>query len=309
VDYLIECLESVSQSVKDINCEILVGIDSCEKTLELVEKNTFDDKIKFFYFKNNVGPYVIKNTLSLISNSDYLLYFDSDDIATHNLINVVLDNKNKFKVIKPRYIDFDLSVKNINGTKEQSKKYGEGVFAIEKELFHVMNGFEGWRCAADSDFMGRLYKNNLHILHTNEICFYRRLHPSSLTRNSNTSYSSKMRSEYVNITRNKKDFGPLKQMIVGEYNSLTNKPTKVEVKVETKVVTPDNFNKINDSIKIVPDTRTTNSQKLEMLKNIPYIKHKNNDNNGNPVNINESSIIIVKTISATNSKLFKKKRR
>jgi glycosyltransferase involved in cell wall biosynthesis len=214
-NFLIECLESIVTSIGDNICEILVGIDSCQKTLSLVKKNIFDQRISFYYFDKNVGPYVVKNSLSKISNSNNILFFDSDDIMDKNMVGDVIDGLNGYDCVKPVYIDFnDGDIININ-----SKKYlGEGVFGVKKSIFNYLNGFEPWMCAADSDFMGRLYKNRYKLRYTNRINFYRRIHKNGLTSRPDTGMSSPLRSQYAKLSRNKKVAGPLKIMVTEPYS-------------------------------------------------------------------------------------------
>ena len=59
VDYLVELIESIKIE-KEINFEVLIGIDNCSKTLDFVRSNQFDDIFKFYFFDQNYGPYVIK---------------------------------------------------------------------------------------------------------------------------------------------------------------------------------------------------------------------------------------------------------
>lgn len=294
-EYLEECLTSIINSIQGLYCEILVGVDNCEKTINYIKNKKFDNRIKFYNFDKNVGPYIIKNTLSLISRSDYILFFDSDDIMNSNLISEVLFNKDEYKVIKPMYVNFDGEIKSTTDLTKQNKSYGEGVFAINKELFHSMNGFEGWRCAADSEFMGRLYHNDQRILHTRDICFYRRVHPNSLTQSEQTSYSSTLRSEYSKIINDKKDFGSLDVMVVDNY-------TVVDSIIYYQNELVKYSNTLDD---FTPIRLKSNSQKLDQLKEIPYIKSRTQEGG----NINNDNIIITKTISRTNTKLFNKKRR
>ena len=215
--FLNECLTSVCQSIKNINCEILVGIDSCEKTKSFIENNDFDSRIRFFYFEKNIGPYIIKNTLSQTSNSDILLFFDSDDIMKEEMISDILSQQIKNDFIKPMYLNFNDEKENIDYSVNKSKTYGEGVFSIKKSLFLEMNGFEGWRCAADSDFMGRLYKNNKKFNYTDSVLFYRRIHPNNLTSNPETNFKSKLRAHYFSLSKNKTYFGPLPELITEPY--------------------------------------------------------------------------------------------
>lgn len=212
VEYLDECLESILNSVKNLNCEILVGIDACQKTLNHVKSKTYDERIVFTFFDKNIGPYIIKNSLSKIAKSKNILFFDSDDIMNENMILDIHNKLNDNIFIKPMYLDFKTgeNYKSIKSTKGNG--YGEGVFAIKKNVFLSMNGFEPWRCAADSDFMGRLYKNKHKFSYTTEISFLRRVHGKSLTVKPETNYSSSLRSQYVKISKGKTDYGPLNKL-------------------------------------------------------------------------------------------------
>ena len=204
VDYISECLDSILKSLEGINSEILVGIDDCEKTLNYIKDKKFDSKISFYLFKNNIGPYIIKNSLSEIAKSDKLLFFDSDDIMLKNMITDTLSILKTQKMYKPKYFDFRNQNEILNVDSLKSNKFGEGVFAIDKTTFLSFNGFEGWKCAADSDFMGRFYKRNIPFTHGQKISFLRRIHPNSLTNNPETNMSSKLRAYYFGLSRVKR---------------------------------------------------------------------------------------------------------
>jgi hypothetical protein len=140
------------------------------------------------------------------------------------LIQDIINYSKTHELIKPMYLDFNENVTNIDKTKTTSRTYGEGVFAIQLKLFLRMNGFEGWRCAADSDLMNRLYKNNVKLTYTKNIGFYRRIHKNSLTQHPETSLSSKMRGMYYSKSKNKKTFGPLDNLVTEPFEVIqTNK--------------------------------------------------------------------------------------
>jgi len=223
-EYLVKCLDSVVESSKNYDVEILVGIDSCNETLNYIKEKKFDQRIRFFFFHENVGPYVIKNSLSQISNSETLLFFDSDDIMKNNMIDEVIHLQKYSDFVKPMYINFDEQglTEEIKNT-IRNNKFGEGVFSIKKNLFLHMNGFEGWRCMADSDFMNRLYSTNKKGAGTKEVSFYRRIHKQSLTQDPKTSYSSELRQTYYKISKNRKDFGPLPFITVSLFYEIFDK--------------------------------------------------------------------------------------
>jgi glycosyltransferase involved in cell wall biosynthesis len=212
VEYIDECLESILNSVKNLNCEILVGIDGCQKTLNHVKDKIYDERIVFTFFDKNGGPYIIKNSLSKIAKSKNILFFDSDDIMNENMVSDIHNKLNNNIFIKPMYFNFKTGedYKLIKATKGNG--YGEGVFAIKKNIFLSMNGFEPWRCAADSDFMVRLYKNKHKFSYTTEVSFLRRVHSKSLTAKPETNFSSSLRNHYMRMFKGKKEYGPLNKL-------------------------------------------------------------------------------------------------
>lgn len=213
--YLDDCFNSIIESIGNKTVEVLIGIDSCMESYNFVLGKTYPSNFKFYFFKKNNGPYIVFNSLSKISKSDNIMFFGSDDIMDKNMVGDVIDGLNGYDCVKPVYIDFkDGDIININ-----SKKYlGEGVFGVKKSIFNYLNGFEPWMCAADSDFMGRLYKNRYKLRYTNRINFYRRIHKNGLTSRPDTGMSSPLRAQYAKLSRNKKVAGPLKIMVTEPYS-------------------------------------------------------------------------------------------
>lgn len=235
--YIDECLNSILYSSKDYNVEILIGVDGCKETLEFVKKSNYSENITFFYFEKNEGPYSIKNTLTNISNSNNLLFFDSDDIAEKDLIKNIIINLSSYDCIKPKYNDFGDGIKISN-----KPLFGEGVFAIKRDLFLSMNGFEPWICAADSDFMGRLYKRKCKILHTPIVLFKRRIHNEGLTSRPDTGLRSPKRHEYQKLSKSKNGHGNPKKLHVRDFVIIDG----------VYEYTPQNVNYINvDNTKII----------------------------------------------------------
>jgi len=219
VEFIGELVTSIQNNKYDNEFEILLGIDGCEKTLEYVKTQEFPKNFFFYYFTENGGPYIIKNTLSELSRYDKLFFFDSDDIMLDTLLSEVDSSLDKYDCVKPKFLNFKDHKGNRNFSSDGSL-YGEGVFGIKKEIFLNMNGFEGWKVAADSDFMGRIYKFNKKINLTSDVLFHRRLHNKSLTRRKDTGYASQMRADYFKISKNKKGGVVLDEMKMGDYQVL-----------------------------------------------------------------------------------------
>ncbi len=265
-DYIIECLNSILESSSEHNVEILVGIDSCEKTLNLIKSNKFDPKIRFYYSQENVGPYVIKNSLSKISQSEKLLFFDSDDIMMKNMVKTTIDGLNNNICVKPKYSEF-------GQTTNKKHYFGEGVFGIKKDIFYNMNGFEPWKVAADSDFMSRLYKTKPKLLHTNELQFKRRVHENSLTMNPKTGMRSPLRHNYAKISKSKKGHGNPNKLHEVDLTFISNVNTIISL---SKKILPDSLPKeLRDEYKDISlDTVTVlaspNHSQLNLSSFIPF---------------------------------------
>ena len=201
IEYLDESLNSIINSGINHNIEILVGIDGCQKTLDYVKQKTYPEFVKFHYFNSNNGPYDIKNTLTKISNSEKIIFFDSDDIMTDTTIDEVVVNLGRYDLVRLKY-------KEIRDNKTSDKtNFHEGAIGINKNIFLSMNGFEPWMCAADSDFLGRLYKKKPRIYHTKNLSMYYRRHNTSLTLKKETGMASPLRATYAKTSKNKKGDG------------------------------------------------------------------------------------------------------
>jgi hypothetical protein len=118
---------------------------------------------------------------------------------TKDTIKEVIDGLKHHNTVRLRY-------QNYRNRKLGNEKnsFGEGVIGINKNYFLSMNGYEPWKVAADSDFMGRLYKNNPRIYHTKNIAFYYRQHSTSLTKRPDTGMTSQLRSSYWKLRKIKK---------------------------------------------------------------------------------------------------------
>lgn len=273
IEYIDETLDSIYKSGKNFDYEILIGIDGCNKSLKYLKDKTYPDNTKIFFFPTNKGPYLIKNTLSTLAKYDNLLFFDSDDIMEENMIGYCLNSLNKHQCVKPRLHNFRIvDGKMVNEVGR--KNWGEGVFAIHKKIFDYHNGFEGWLVAADSDFMGRLYKNNISVELTQEILLLRRLHDKGLTSRPDTGLRSSLRSKYASISKSKKYFGPLPELKIAEYQPINiaeytnNDIFKVGDTNSDNEEVDDYVNTINDRKQIVNDVINTINNKKQKEKDI-----------------------------------------
>lgn len=191
-EYIKECLDSVSKQdfFKGNNYEILLGIDACDKTFKRVKEIMGDYKnLKVFYFKDNVGTYVVSNTLASMAQYEYLYRFDTDDIMLPNAVSTLISYAEKHND------DLVLSkCQNMYSTTGKVDKKGilaHGQIFIKTDTFLDFGGFRPFKCGADSELFQRI-KNFIAFDTMNKSCAYRRLHSTNLTGIAATG----MKSEY-----------------------------------------------------------------------------------------------------------------
>lgn len=180
--YIDECLASLQ------GAEILVGIDNCKETFDHLVGRT---DIKSFYFAQNVGPFVIKNTLVDEASNNKILFFDSDDVLAEGVLDRIEQALNIVDYVKLNYINFTHKIN------EKGHKMNDAVIAINRPVFNELNGFQPWRCAADTEFNHRLLFNKKKHLVLDDVAYYRRLHDNNLTLRKETGYDSPLRGQYT----------------------------------------------------------------------------------------------------------------
>jgi len=246
VNYIYECLDSIINSIGNLNVEVLVGIDNCNKTINHIKDKEYPNYFRYFSFNNNVGPYVVFNSLSEHSNSGNLVFFGSDDIMDKSMVSDFVSLFEQNDCVKPHYIDF-IDGKQIN---EKTKKYlGEGVFGIKKEIFKKLNGFEAWRCAADTDFIVRLMNIKPKYGYTNKISFFRRVHKNGLTKNKETGFGSELRKSYNKIT-----FSRGSSYIIDKMTTENNREIYVKTYTPKKIQEKNKINQLLNRTNIKNDT-------------------------------------------------------
>ena len=113
-----ELFNSIEKNEFEGDYEVLIGIDFCYDTLNYVYENQFPSNFKFYFFTTNGGPYIIKNTLSEITQFDKILFFDSDDMMMPQMLSEIDKNLDVFPVIKPKYINFE----DVNGIRKYKEE-------------------------------------------------------------------------------------------------------------------------------------------------------------------------------------------
>jgi len=194
LNYIQETLNSIQRACTNINYEILIGIDGCINSLEFFKKNKFNENIKIFYSKNKVGPYVIRNSLVLISSKEHILFFDSDDIMNEDMLIKIISNLKENSFIRTKHTRFfEDGKRTVNMSHCQ--------ICLEKKICLGVNGFEPWPIAADTDLIERLKYNNIKSIELDDILFQKRMHKNSLTQSKETGFGSPIRQMYANLIK------------------------------------------------------------------------------------------------------------
>jgi glycosyltransferase involved in cell wall biosynthesis len=196
--FIDECLNSVVKSFKSLDYEILVGVDNCRHTKKLLVSKTFSNT-KVYWSSENIGPFTIKNNLSLAATNNYLVFFDSDDIMYEDCATTLDDAiSDGCSLVRFKYDQF-MSSKGISSKSLWSSPFAEGVFCIKSSLFRKYVGFMPWRCAADTEFGLRLQHNREHQKIIGKPLFLRRIHSDNLTIRKETNHASTIRKSYTKI--------------------------------------------------------------------------------------------------------------
>lgn len=200
-EYLKDCITSVRNQKVSFKYEILLGVDNCKETLQHLKINKdFYKGIKIYFFKKNVGPFVVKNSLINVVKNDNILFFDSDDIMTENMLFNFYKEIKYVDFIRFNYLNFS---DNINKTLNQDLR-ADTVIGTKKNVLDKIIGFQPWLCAADTELYERLIFNNMIQKTIEGISFYRRVHHKNLTIKKETNHKSEIRKKYISILNENK---------------------------------------------------------------------------------------------------------
>ena len=180
--YIHHCLDSIQ------GAEILVGVDgNCQETIDSLK----GCNAKVFCFTENVGPFVIKNTLIDQASNEHVLFFDADDVLVEGIIERIDERLAEIHYLKLNYINF------YNKPTTRGHMMNDAVIAIKRSVFNSINGFYPWRCAADTELSYRLQHNHLKYKVLDGLAYHRRLHGNNLTMAKETGHKSPIRQGYT----------------------------------------------------------------------------------------------------------------
>ena len=190
--FINECVNSVKESAKGYDCQILIGVDGCEVTERHIKQNKeVFSGCEVYVFNRNIGCYSVRNNLLSIAKHESIVFFDSDDIMGVDLIKTCLD-----ELVKSDLVVFDFEQFENGKPKLEYGKDAHGCFACKKHLFELYGYYESWICGADTEFRHRLESYNIKPTHIEKALFKRRMHRKNLTRSPKYGFGTAQREYY-----------------------------------------------------------------------------------------------------------------
>jgi hypothetical protein len=143
--------------------------------------------------------------LSKLAHHPNLLFFDADDLMKPDMLQLIRTKANSTSQVRFKYLNFKGN-SILDEPMEISNQTAHGVFFIPAHIFNKVGGFQPWPFGADTEFMKRCRANKLPVVNIDLPLFYRRIHSSSLTQNSQTGYASQSRKRVQQWIKNNKDW-------------------------------------------------------------------------------------------------------
>jgi len=205
-EYIEECLDSISRQTyfnSNKNYEILLGIDGCFETLNKVNLIKYKyNNLKIINISKNSGPYIMLNTLISHSKYDTICVIGADDIMLDDfLVTNINEYKESENFVVVKCVNFNHPNKNDRGCEYNPG----GTIIFSRNIFLSLNGFEIWRCGADSDLVDRFKRNGLSIYNSNKVTILRRIHDHNLINSEKYGIKSKYRKNIQKLIRERKD--------------------------------------------------------------------------------------------------------
>lgn len=211
-EWLIECIESIVNQSKKSTDIVVVDDQSDELPQEAMEKFP---NVTFMQSSENGGPFKIQQYLLENACHDYILLQDSDDWSHPNRLEILLQTiKNQAadmvgSQLKYHY-EFNISEKcpvmPLDPKMELIKNpLIYPVFwptcLIDRRFALKVGGLSsGFRFGADSEFIRRAVMAG-NVINVDQVLYFRRIHPESLTHHPLTGFGSPGRLKVQQLVR------------------------------------------------------------------------------------------------------------
>lgn len=150
--YILNTLQSLQDQTLPNGWQIkfYIGVDACKDTADVLDKN----KIPYYYTEENVGTYILTNSLlekAKNDNCNVFVRFDSDDIACENFLLYGIEQVLKYNFISPYQILVDEHLNPINN----ELKIAHGSMFATQTAIESLGGYYHYRVGCDTNFFRR----------------------------------------------------------------------------------------------------------------------------------------------------------
>lgn len=155
-DYIIDCLDSVVNSIKGFDSYEVILIEDCssDSTLEVLNNNKINyDKVKILVNEVNLGLSGSRNRGLTEARGRYITFVDSDDMLTKGILSDGMDvlKSTEVDIAEFEFKNFDKKI-DIESFIQSYKLPGD--IEIKKDLAIISNLANGYAC-------GKIYKRDL----------------------------------------------------------------------------------------------------------------------------------------------------
>jgi len=188
-DWLAQCLASIDTSAATapgVAVHVRIGVDGCAETATHLE----DVGRSYYWTPENVGAYILRNSLLHLSPADAYVIFDADDVMRADYLAIVTRKLKGYPLVGPSRQECDADLTPI-----RASTYRHGVCAFRHEVLARLGGYQAERLGADVDFIARARAAGIHPHITTEPCYLRRRHDTSLTKAVATGFGSAAREQ------------------------------------------------------------------------------------------------------------------
>jgi hypothetical protein len=153
------------------SADLRIGVDGCPGTRDTLNGTPH------WWSPENVGPYLIRNSLIQLEPADAFAIFDADDLPHADYLAELLPMVQGGGIA-------GAARRTIEHTGEEVSAhypYANGVCVISAQAWEALGGYRPWRVAADHDLIQRARAMGIPIQKHPRALYTRRMHPDSLT--------------------------------------------------------------------------------------------------------------------------------
>lgn len=189
------CLASVRAAIARLRsgtAEIRLGVDGCPVTAGWCD----DAREPYWYSQENVGTYVMRNSLVALRPARAYAIFDSDDVMLPTYLSDLWPRLPQGGIIGAGRYDVDLGGQASTGTGPmRPAQWMNGVCVISHEAWERLGGYRAERYGADADLIARAQMAGVRMRDLPTPLYIRRLHDASLSRSPATNSLSTVRRQ------------------------------------------------------------------------------------------------------------------